>query len=68
MNRNFQGAPDREDLQILDQMRRQLLPMIAVMNKLQHEMQYKMERGIAVDWYVYTHLRQLLKTPTHWLN
>lgn len=51
MNRNFQGAPDREDLQVLDQMRRQLLPMIAVMNKLQHEMQYKMERGAAVDWY-----------------
>lgn len=57
MNRNFQGAPDREDLRILDQMRRQLLPMIAVMNKLQHEMSFKMERGLAVDWYVCTHYR-----------
>ncbi|KAH9868454.1 hypothetical protein J1614_007526 [Plenodomus biglobosus] len=50
MNQNFQGAPDRDDLRILDQLRRQLLPMIAVMTKLQHEMQYKMERGLAVDW------------------
>lgn len=57
MNRNFQGAPDREDLRVLDQMRRQLLPMIAVMNKLQHEMSFKMERGLAVDWYVCTHYR-----------
>ncbi|CBX94494.1 hypothetical protein IAQ61_009663 [Plenodomus lingam] len=50
MNQNFQGAPDRDDLRILDQLRRQLLPMIAVMTKLQHEMQFKMERGLAVDW------------------
>ena len=50
MNHNFAGAPDREDLRILDQLRRQLLPMIAVMDKLQAEMQFKMSRGEAVDW------------------
>jgi len=50
MNQNFVGAPDREDLRVMDQLRRQLLPMIAVMDKLQAEMQYKMSRGESVDW------------------
>lgn len=50
MNTNFAGAPDREDLRILDQLRRQLLPMIAVMDKLKGEMEFKMSRGEAVDW------------------
>lgn len=50
MNQNFMGAPDREDLRILDQLRRYLVSMIAVMEKLQVEMQYKMNRGDVVDW------------------
>ncbi|KAH7402715.1 hypothetical protein BKA66DRAFT_404928 [Pyrenochaeta sp. MPI-SDFR-AT-0127] len=50
MNQNFAGAPDRDDLRILDQLRRQLLPMIAVMDKLKAEMEFKMNRGEAVDW------------------
>lgn len=50
MNQNFVGAPDREDLRVLDQLRRQLVPMIAVMDKLKVEMEIKMSRGEAVDW------------------
>lgn len=50
MNQNFVGAPDREDLRILDQLRRQMLPMIGVMDKLQESMQLRMSRGEAVDW------------------
>ncbi|CAO2657290.1 Nn.00g034160.m01.CDS01 [Neocucurbitaria sp. VM-36] len=50
MNQNFMGAPDREDLRILEQLRRQLLPMVAVMDKLKVEMEFKMSRGETVDW------------------
>ncbi|KAF1841654.1 uncharacterized protein K460DRAFT_291750 [Cucurbitaria berberidis CBS 394.84] len=50
MNQNFMGAPDREDLRVLDQLRRQLLPMIAVLDKLKAEMEFKMSRGETVDW------------------
>ncbi|KAF2856758.1 hypothetical protein T440DRAFT_382715 [Plenodomus tracheiphilus IPT5] len=50
MNQNFQGAPDADDLKVLEDLRRQLVPMIAVMTALQHEMQFKMERGLSVDW------------------
>lgn len=50
MNQNFAGVPDREDLKILDQMRRQLHPIISIMDKLKGEMEVKMHRGEAVDW------------------
>jgi hypothetical protein len=50
MNQNFTGAPDREDIRILDQLRRQMLSMIAVMDKLKLEMEFRMSRGEAVDW------------------
>jgi len=50
MNQNFQGAPDREDIRLLDQLRSQLMPMIKGMERLQAEMQYKMSRGEVVDW------------------
>ncbi|CAN9164500.1 hypothetical protein CUC08_Gglean012079 [Alternaria sp. MG1] len=50
MNQNFQGAPDREDIRLLDQLRSQLMPMIKTMDRLQAEMQFKMSRGEAVDW------------------
>ncbi|KAI8938060.1 hypothetical protein NX059_005733 [Plenodomus lindquistii] len=68
MNQNFQGAPDREDLRILDQLRRQLLPMIAVMTKLQHEMQFKMERGLAVDWPQIHHTTNLVSNYVNQFN
>lgn len=68
MNQNFQGAPDRDDLRILDQLRRQLLPMIAVMTKLQHEMQYKMERGLAVDWPQIQHTTTLVSNYINSFN
>ncbi|CAG5178953.1 uncharacterized protein ALTATR162_LOCUS8959 [Alternaria atra] len=50
MNQNFQGAPDREDIRLLDQLRSQLMPMIKTMDRLQAEMQFKMSRGEVVDW------------------
>ena len=50
MNQNFQSAPDREDIRLLDQLRSQLMPMIKTMDRLQAEMQFKMSRGEAVDW------------------
>ncbi|EMD65900.1 hypothetical protein COCSADRAFT_86252 [Bipolaris sorokiniana ND90Pr] len=50
MNQNFQGAPDRDDIRLLDQLRSQLMPMIKTMDRLQAEMQFKMSRGEAVDW------------------
>lgn len=50
MNQNFVGAPDREDVRTMEQLRRQIIPMIAVMDKLQAEMQYRIGRGESVDW------------------
>jgi hypothetical protein len=50
MNHNFRGAPNREDLRLLDQLRSQLMPMIKTMERLQGEMQFKLSRGEAVDW------------------
>lgn len=49
MNQNFVGAPDRDDIRVLEQLRRQLLPMVSVMNNLKVEMEVKMSRGEAVD-------------------
>jgi hypothetical protein len=50
MNHNFLGQPSREDLQTLDQLRRQLMPMIGLLDKLHADMQTKLFRGEVVDW------------------
>ncbi|KAH6878138.1 hypothetical protein BKA58DRAFT_376584 [Alternaria rosae] len=65
MNQNFQGAPDREDIRLLDQLRSQLMPMIKGMDRLQAEMQYKMSRGEVVDW---PQIQQTTRTVTSYLN
>jgi hypothetical protein len=50
MNHNFLGQPTREETQTLDQLRRQLMPMIGLLDKLHLDMQQKMHRGEVVEW------------------
>jgi len=50
MNQNFKGEPDRDDIRILENLRNQLVPMIKNMDRLQGEMEFKLNRGEVVDW------------------
>ncbi|KAL6712358.1 mediator of RNA polymerase II transcription subunit 8 [Coniothyrium glycines] len=50
MNQNFLGEPSREDYRLLEDIRRNLIPMITAMDRLQAQMQFAMNRGEAVDW------------------
>ncbi|KAF2132398.1 hypothetical protein P153DRAFT_364800 [Dothidotthia symphoricarpi CBS 119687] len=67
MNQYFAGQPTREDLQAIDQMRRQLVPMIGIMDK----MRVDLERGNA-DWPTtqrfQSHINAYLKSIYQWLN
>ena len=50
MNQNFVGQPNAEDIRALEGLRRGLVPMIAAMDKLKRDMDFKMSQGGAVDW------------------
>ncbi|KAF1913635.1 hypothetical protein BDU57DRAFT_456053 [Ampelomyces quisqualis] len=65
MNHNFLGQPTREDLQILDQLRRQLMPMIGVLDKLHADMQTKAFRGEVIDW---PHIRYTVSLANNYLT
>ncbi|KAF1941271.1 hypothetical protein EJ02DRAFT_404992 [Clathrospora elynae] len=65
MNQNFLGAPDKDDLRLLDQLRRQLIPMISTMDRLQIDMQMRMSRGEAVDW---PHIHRTTSLVTSYLS
>jgi hypothetical protein len=65
MNHNFLGQPTREDTQALDQLRRQLMPMIGLLDKLYSEMHAKMFRGEAVDW---PHIRHTISVINSYLT
>jgi hypothetical protein len=65
MNHNFLGQPTREDLQTLDQLRRQLMPMIGVLDKLHADMQHKAFRGEVIDW---PHIRYTVSLANNYLS
>jgi hypothetical protein len=65
MNHNFLGQPSREDLQTLDQLRRQLMPMIGLLDKLHADMQQKMYHGDVVDW---PHIRHTISVINSYLT
>jgi hypothetical protein len=65
MNHNFLGQPGREDLQTLDQLRRQLMPMIGLLDKLHADMQTKMYNGGVVDW---PHIRHTISVINSYLT
>jgi hypothetical protein len=65
MNHNFLGQPSREDLQTLDQLRRQLMPMIGLLDKLHADMQQKMFHGDVVDW---PHIRHTISVINSYLT
>jgi hypothetical protein len=65
MNHNFLGQPSREDLQTLDQLRRQLMPMIGLLDKLHSDMQQKLFRGEVVDW---PHIRHTVSVINSYLT
>jgi hypothetical protein len=65
MNHNFLGQPSREDLQTLDQLRRQLMPMIGLLDKLHADMQTKLFRGEVVDW---PHIRHTISVINSYLT
>ncbi|XPS94180.1 mediator of RNA polymerase II transcription subunit 8 [Ascochyta lentis] len=50
MNQNFVGQPNAEDIRALEGLRRGLVPMIAAMDRLKRDMDFKMSQGGAVDW------------------
>lgn len=50
MNQNFVGQPNAEDIRALEGLRRGLVPMIAAMDKLKRDMEFKMSQGDAVNW------------------
>lgn len=72
MNHNFLGHAPREDLQALDQLRRQLMPMIGVLDKLHADMQHKAYRGEVIDWptirYTVSRVNDYLSSITAYLN
>jgi hypothetical protein len=65
MNHNFLGQPTREDTQTLDQLRRQLMPMIGLLDKLHADMYTKLSRGEAVDW---PHIRHTISIINSYLT
>jgi hypothetical protein len=65
MNHNFLGQPSREDTQTLDQLRRQLMPMIGLLDKLHADMQTKLFRGEVVDW---PHIRHTISVINSYLT
>ncbi|KAH8726802.1 hypothetical protein GQ44DRAFT_612641 [Phaeosphaeriaceae sp. PMI808] len=65
MNQNFLGQPTREDTQTLDQLRRQLMPMIGLLDKLQNDMVFKLNRGETVDW---PHIRHTISIINSYLT
>jgi hypothetical protein len=65
MNHNFLGAPTREDLQTLDHLRRQLMPMIALIDKLHHDITIKLHQGAYIDW---AHVRHATSTITFYIS
>ncbi|KAF2823336.1 hypothetical protein CC86DRAFT_372321 [Ophiobolus disseminans] len=65
MNHNFLGAPAREDTQTLDQLRRQLMPMVGLLDKMQHDMNVKLHQGQAVDW---PHIRHSISLINSYLT
>ncbi|OAL05817.1 hypothetical protein IQ06DRAFT_289899 [Phaeosphaeriaceae sp. SRC1lsM3a] len=65
MNHNFLGQPGREDIQTLEQLRRQLMPMIGLLDKLHADMQSKLYRGEVVDW---PHIRHTISVINAYLT
>lgn len=65
MNHNFLGQPGREDIQALEQLRRQLMPMIGLLDKLHADMQTKLYRGEVVDW---PHIRHTISVINAYLT
>jgi hypothetical protein len=72
MNHNFLGAPTREDMQTLDSLRRQLMPMIGLLDKLHNDMHFKLSRGEAVDWphirHSVSHINSYLTSINGYIN
>ncbi|KAF2032196.1 hypothetical protein EK21DRAFT_87322 [Setomelanomma holmii] len=64
MNANFLGAPNRDDMHTLESLRRQLMPMIGLLEKLQQDMQFKLSRGETVDW---PHIQDLTSRISRYL-
>ncbi|EDU50038.1 conserved hypothetical protein [Pyrenophora tritici-repentis Pt-1C-BFP] len=60
MNQNFKGEPDRDDIRMLENLRNQLVPMIKKMDRLQGEMEFKLNRGEVVDCGGYRHQSKLV--------
>ncbi|KAH7405845.1 hypothetical protein DE146DRAFT_649863 [Phaeosphaeria sp. MPI-PUGE-AT-0046c] len=65
MNHNFVGQPGREDTQTLEQLRRQLMPMIGLLDKLHADMQSKLYHGEVVDW---PHIRHTISVINAYLT
>ncbi|KAH7078997.1 hypothetical protein BKA63DRAFT_507530 [Paraphoma chrysanthemicola] len=72
MNHNFLGTPAKEDMQTLDSLRRQLMPMIGLLDKLHNDMLFKLSRGEAVDWphirHSVSHINSYLSSINGYIN
>jgi len=62
---NFLGVPTREDIQALEQLRRQFMPMIGVLEKLSNDMMLALQHQEAINW---TRIHHSINTVNSHLN